>query len=85
MKKFNFKKFMGEVKFHAGIVLKGFIRTIYGALVAGLLAIAVYGFVSIQGESGYIAVGDFVASSATLMVALWNVYAMGMKKRGGKK
>lgn len=79
------KKILEEAKFHAGIVLKGFIRTVYGALVCGLLAIAVYGFISIKGESGYIAVGDFVASTATLVVAMWNVYAMGMKKRGGKK
>ena len=85
MKKFNFNKILGQVKFHSSIVLKGFIRTIYGALVAGLLAIAVYGFISIRGEAGYLAVGDFVASTATLVVAMWNVYAMGMKKRGGKK
>lgn len=85
MKKFNFNKVMGEVKFHSNIVLKGFIRTIYGALVSGLLAIAVYGFISISGEAGYVAVGDFVASTATLVVALCNVYFLGMKKRGGKK
>ena len=85
MKKFDFNKVMGQVKFHSNIVLKGFIRTIYGALVAGLLACAVHGFISIQGEAGYLAVGDFVASTATLVVALCNVYYLGMKKRGGKK
>lgn len=79
------KKILEEAKFHAGIVLKGFVRTVYGALVCGLLAIAVYGFISIKGETGYLAVGDFVASCATLAVALCNVYFLGMKKRGGKK
>lgn len=85
MKKVNFNKVLGQVKFHSSIVLKGFIRTVYGALVAGLLAVAVYGFISINGEAGYVAVGDFVASTATLVVAMFNVYCMGMKKRGGKK
>lgn len=85
MKKVDFNKILGQVKFHCGIALKGFARTIYGALVAGLLACAVYGFLCINGESGYTAVADFVASCATLVVAMCNVYTMGMKKRGAKK
>ena len=53
---------------------------VYGALVAGLLAIAVYGFISIKGEAGYVAVFDFIASTATMLVALCNMYVMGGKK-----
>lgn len=80
----NIKYILEQVKFHAGIVLKGFVRTIYGALVAGLLAIAVYGFICIRGEAGYIAVFDFIAACATLTVAVCNMYVMGGKKRGKK-
>lgn len=81
----KFKNILEQAKFHGSIVLKGFVRTVYGALISGLLAIAVYGFISINGEAGYMAVGDFVASCATLVVAMCNVYFLGMKKRGGKK
>lgn len=76
----NFKNFLKQVKFHGGIVLKGFIRMVYGALVAGLLACAVYGFISINSESGYAAVCDFIAATATLVVVILNVYIMGGKK-----
>ena len=80
----DIKNILEQVKFHGGIVLKGFARTIYGALVAGLLACAVYGFICIRGESGYIAVFDFVAACATLAVAVCNLYAMGGKGKRGK-
>lgn len=80
----NIKYILEQVKFHAGIVLKGFARTIYGALVAGLLAIAIYGFISIRSEAGYIAVFDFIAACATLTVAVCNLYVMGGKRKRGK-
>lgn len=76
------KKILEQVKFHGGIVLRGFVRTIYGALVAGLLACAVYGFIGISGEAGYMAVCDFIAACATLAVAVCNMYCIGSKKRG---
>lgn len=85
MEKVNFSKYIENVKLHAGTLARGLARTIYGALITGLLAIAIYGFYLIKGESGYIAVFDFVASCATLSVALCNVYMMGRKKRGAKK
>lgn len=75
-----------KVKFHARIAWRGFCRTIYGATVAGLLAIAVYRFVSVAGETGWIAVCDFIAACATMIVALANMYLMGCnKKRVGKR
>ncbi len=80
----DYKKIWELVKFHGGIALKGFIRTIYGALVAGLVACAVYGFINIGGEAGYAAVCDFIVSTAAMFIALVNVYAMG-GKRGAKK
>lgn len=85
MKSVNFKKVLKQVKAHADIMLRGLARTLYGALIAGLIAFAVYGFVLIQTENGYAAVFDFIAASATLILALANAYLLGSKRRGAKK
>ena len=74
-----------KVKFHARIAWRGFCRTIYGATVAGLLAMAVYRFVSVAGETGWIAVCDFIAACATMIVALANMYLIGCKKKSKAK
>ena len=73
------------VKFHARIAWRGFCRTVYGAVVAWLLLIAVFRFVSVDGETGWIAVCDFIAACATMVVALANMYLMGCKKNSGTK
>lgn len=86
MKKFNFRNFLEAVAFHGSIFIRGIGRTLYGAVIAGLFGISLYGLISIQSEAGYTAVFDFIASIATLMVALCSVYLLGVnKKRGGKK
>ena len=74
-----------QAKFHIGIVVRGFARTLYGAFITGLIAFAVYGFVLIGKEEGYTAVFDFVAALAVLVIALCNVYLLGRKRKGGKK
>ena len=74
-----------KVKFHARIACRGFCRTRYGATVAGLLAMAVYRFGSVAGETGWMAVCDFIAACATMIVALANMYLMGRKKKRGTK
>lgn len=84
MEAVQIKKAWKTFKFHAKIVWRGFCRTVYGASVAGLLAMAVYGFVSVANETGWTAVCDFIASCATLIVALLNMYVMGCKKKGAK-
>ena len=84
MKQVNFAKAMDQVKFHTQTFARGIVRTIYGSLVAGLLAVSIYGFAMVGSESGYIAVCDFIASCATLVVALCNMYVMGKKGRGRK-
>ena len=53
---------------------------LYGAAVAGLFTLAAYGFVSIPSEGGYIAVCDFIAAIATLVVALNGAYAFGVRR-----
>jgi hypothetical protein len=78
------KKAWKAFKFHAKIAWRGFYRTVYGAAVAGLVALAIYGFVSVTTEAGWTAVCDFIASCATLFVALLNMYVMGCKKKGAK-
>ena len=85
MEAVQIKKAWKAVKFHAKIAWRGFYRMIYGAAVAGLIAMAVYGFASVTNESGWVAVWDFVASCATLIVALSNMYLMGGRKKGGAK
>ena len=84
MEKEKIQKTVASVRFHTKIVIRGLLRTIYGAAVAGLIAMAVYGFVSVTNESGWVAVWDFVASCATLIVALSNMYLMGGRKKGAK-
>lgn len=78
------RKAWKAVKLHTKIAWRGFYRTLYGAAVAGLLAMAVYGFMSVTTETGWTAVCDFIASCATLIVALLNMYVMGCKKKVAK-
>ena len=79
------KMAFANVRFHLQIMWRGFCRTLYGAAVAGLIAMAIYGFVSVTTETGWSAVCDFVASCATLVVALSNMYFMGGRKKGCAK
>ena len=81
----NYEKFLMHTRFHLGIVLRGLGRTLYGCFIAGLIGFAIYGFVLIKSESGYAAVFDFIAATATLVLALANAYALGCKRKGGKK
>lgn len=78
------KKAWKVFKFHTKIAWRGFCRTLCGAAVAGLIALAIYGFVSVTTETGWTAVCDFIASCATLIVALANMYLMGGRKSGVK-
>lgn len=78
----NVTKFIG---YHGKIFLRGLIKVLYGAAVAGLIALAVYGFGAVPSEGGYIAVCDFIGSVATLGVAISCMYAFGgSKKKNGR-
>lgn len=85
MDKVKIRNTLANASYHASILLKGLTRTLYGALIAGLFGFAFFGFVSIANEDGYVAVFDFVASVATLAVAVCNMYYIGSKKGRGKK
>ena len=86
MEAVQIKKAWKTFKFHAKIAWRGFYRTLYGATVAGLFAMATYGFISISSEDGWTAVCDFIATLAMLVVAFANVYVIGggACKRGRK-
>lgn len=85
MDKVKIRNTLAKASYHASIFLNGLGRTLYGAFIAGLIGISFYGFVSIASEDGYSAVCDFIASVATLAVAVCNMYFIGMKKGRGKK
>lgn len=77
MKKY-YKKAIRLIGFHGGVLLKGFIKMLYGATMAMLATVAIYGFVGIPSEGGYIAVSSFLLSTCTMLVALGGIYYMGI-------
>lgn len=79
----NFKSVWKIIRFHSRCLLKGFIRMMFGALTSGLFALAIYGFIMITSESGWVAVSEFVAAIATSVVALACMYAMGGSRKRG--
>lgn len=81
----DFKRVAKTIGLHGKILWKGFIRMLFGAATAGLIGLAVYGFTMIPSEGGWTAVCEFIASTATVVVALSCVYAQGgaKKRRGG--
>lgn len=81
----KFNNILKMFRNHINIILRGLARTLYGAFITCLFTVAIYGFLLIKGEAGYAAVFDFIAAIATLVVALANAYALGCKRKGGKK
>lgn len=71
---------------HSKILFTGFYRMLFGTAIAVLIALTVYGFAMIPQGSGYVAVCEFIGSTATVCVAFAGMYAMGCgKKKGVKK
>ena len=60
------KRALANAKFHLRIMWRGFCRTVYGAAVAGLITMAIYGFVSITAKTGWAAVWRFVVACVLL-------------------
>ena len=86
MNKEQVKNVFAIIKSYSGILIRGMVRIIYGAAVAGMFAMSAYGFISISSEDGWAAVCDFIATLAMLVVAFANVYVIGggACKRGRK-
>ena len=85
MESAQIKMTFANVKFHVRILWRGFLRTAYGALIAGLIAMAIYGFVSAQNEAGWEEVFDYIVSAVLLIEALGNMYFMGCRKNGNAR
>ena len=81
----NVKRFMRTVRFHGRVLLKGMMTMLFGTATAGLMGLAVYGFIIVGSGGGYMAVGDFLVAIATLILAGSCMYAMGCGKKGAKK
>ena len=85
MEAVQIKRAFTNAKFHLRVMWRGFCRTVYGSAVAILFAVAIYRFVSVSGETGWVAVFDFIAACATMAVAIENMYFMGGRKKVGAK
>lgn len=79
------KMAFARFKFHARILCRGFFRTVYGALIAGLIAMAIYGFVSASNEEGWDAIFDYIVSAVLLIEAIGNMHFMGRRNNGSAK
>ena len=79
------KNAVKTICYHGKILWRGFKRMLYGAATAGLFGIAIYGFIVIPKEVGYIAVCDCVGAIATMLTALACLYhqGCGKKRKGG--
>ena len=79
------KMAFANFKFHVRILWRGFLRTVYGALIAGLIAMAIYGFVSARNEVGWEEVFDYIVSAVLLLESIGNMYFMGRRNNVGTK
>lgn len=83
MKEFkSVAKVMGR---HFGVLVKGFVRMLFGVAVAGLLCFGGWGFYMIPAQGGYSAVFDFILALSTMMLAVYGLYVMGGSNRKGAK
>jgi len=79
------KRMKKAIRMHGKILLKGFIKMLFGTMSAALIVLAVHGFCVIPRDVGYAAVGDFTLAVMSLGVAVFCVYIMGGNKKGAKK
>lgn len=77
-------KLAKQIAVHGSIFLKGFVRMFLSAATAALLVVSIYGFLLVPYNEGYDAVGSFVVSGASMVVALGCVYLIGGKCRTKK-
>ena len=76
------KRALANAKFNLQIMWRGFCKVIYGTVVTGLIAIAIYFFVSITTKTGWAAVWRFIVACVFLSEGIGNMYFMGRKKTG---
>lgn len=77
----KFKRAAMVMAYHALVLLRGFLKVLYGAGASALVAAAVIGFTAVSGEGGYMAVLDFLAAVAALCAALGSMYIIGGSRK----
>ena len=85
MEAVQIKKAWKSVKLHIKAVWRGFCKVIYGTATAALVALAIFGFLSVTEEGGWSAVFDFIASCAILTIAIIMMYLFGCGRKKGAK
>lgn len=77
----NARKAAWYICYHGQILLRGIAKVLYGAAIAGVAALAVYGFDGVTSEGGYVAVCDFIGAVCLTILALCGVYYFGSRPR----
>ena len=72
------------IKKYLLILLAGFLHSLKCALAFSMLAAVVVLFCSVQAESGYLAVGKFIAALLSIVIAALLFYSCGRDMTGGK-
>lgn len=70
---------------HMKVLWKGFLRTVVGTMVAGIMVLAVYGYAMIPTEGGYVAVCEFLIATMLMAIALMCMFAMGGKAKAVRR
>lgn len=73
----DFKKTIRTIGFHGRVLLKGFVRMLYGVVMATMIGVGVYGFAMVPNEGGYVAVRGFLLATIMVILGFLGVYFMG--------
>ena len=76
----RFCKATTPIKQYIKILLRGFLKTMYGTLTTAFFAGAVYVFTLIPSEGGYTAVCAFMVATMMLVMACRAMYAFGCRR-----
>ena len=76
----RFCKATTPIKQYMKILLRGFLKTMYGTLTTAFFAGAVYVFTLIPSEGGYTAVCAFMVATMMLVRACRAMYAFGCRR-----
>ena len=83
MEAVQIKMALANVKFHLRIMWRGFCKIVYGVAVAGLIAMAIYGFISVSKGTGWTAVLKFFIACVLMIEGLGQMYLTGRNKKSG--
>lgn len=67
-----------NISYQVKVILRGLVRMVWGTVTAGLVGLAVYGFIAIPNEGGYAAVCDFIGAICLLVLAFVSMYVQGV-------